>query len=911
MTNYEEHQREMRRQLKARMLRYHRDHRGDLRRLEPASDRAAHPTITPGFIPMMMSIFGSIWCALSGLWSKGRRSDSGWWTDNFGWLMSGTADAGNVPGPVRASCAKRSRRRTAKVHHVCTPDMTECRKPIAGKLRRGLQDGCSDASAHATNGGGRGRWTRGRSFRGLRSSWGESGLWIGAICCAALISGGSTGPTGPQHSMSLTGSSETGGAGAEDIIAYNCSHPNTTTEALDLDDVSPCPEPTKVYFEPENLRLQVVQTEARQVINGYSCSASYTARVQRCGFNSINYGTVTPILDRPISITPEECRKAARTGEIRLLDKTFKNLTLNVKSAIPYYQHGSIQYRKGGNFYCDSSAFTVEDEYFHNAVLEHFIRIQINELKGVADEDTGIVVFNNGLQARANDGALRDHDRGTIVWEVPTPACVDTISEVYQGMAVMRKLREPDPNDSMLGSIVMIEEEQTGQYAGFVLKRVVSLCGHHCYEAQGDDGLIVCPLRNGDKPISEAKFKEAFDPQSHNFQTQINHLRLDMKLTFYARFEDLQRELCEADRKILLAKLSDISGNRNPHALVSLFGPGHQLVIYPDVSYILRCVPAVVPVVAYPNCTMEIPVAQAGQVRFVDSRTRIIQEYPTIVPCSDITPILWKAGPGKWLRSGPRPGLATPPRKLNVTLGQQVYPADLAKGVGYGIYTPQQLAEHRHFLATANAREAVLLESADAAIRHGQHGTLGIAVTDFHLGQLRHGITIGLFPMVRYLGYWWIQLLGFMVLIGLLKLVVNIVLRMVILIRHRGCGWWILTALWGTAFQAVMLPVNIVAQAVREAQDSATDELTKSAFAKRRIEGLAEIEALKKETESLRNQLYDLLHNTEDRLLQQEAQHLLPSGPPYPGPSPFGAGPNRTSTLPGIAGASAMPPPPM
>jgi fatty acid desaturase len=41
---------------------------------------------------------------------------------------------------------------------------------------------------------------------------------------------------------------------------------------------------------------------------------------------------------------------------------------------------------------------------------------------------------------------------------------------------------------------------------------------------------------------------------------------------------------------------------------------------------------------------------------------------------------------------------------------------------------------------------------------------------------------------------------------GGLRLVVTIFLRMVIIVRYRGCGAWTLTAFWGTAFQLAVSP---------------------------------------------------------------------------------------------------------
>jgi hypothetical protein len=43
---------------------------------------------------------------------------------------------------------------------------------------------------------------------------------------------------------------------------------------------------------------------------------------------------------------------------------------------------------------------------------------------------------------------------------------------------------------------------------------------------------------------------------------------------------------------------------------------------------------------------------------------------------------------------------------------------------------------------------------------------------------------------------------------GGLRLIMMIFLRLIIIVRYRGCGMWLLTAFWGTLFQLAVSPFN-------------------------------------------------------------------------------------------------------
>jgi hypothetical protein len=51
---------------------------------------------------------------------------------------------------------------------------------------------------------------------------------------------------------------------------------------------------------------------------------------------------------------------------------------------------------------------------------------------------------------------------------------------------------------------------------------------------------------------------------------------------------------------------------------------------------------------------------------------------------------------------------------------------------------------------------------------------------------------------------------------GAFRLMITILIRVIVIVRYRGCGLWILTAVWGTLFQLAVSPFSWVDAAMGE-----------------------------------------------------------------------------------------------
>jgi hypothetical protein len=75
---------------------------------------------------------------------------------------------------------------------------------------------------------------------------------------------------------------------------------------------------------------------------------------------------------------------------------------------------------------------------------------------------------------------------------------------------------------------------------------------------------------------------------------------------------------------------------------------------------------------------------------------------------------------------------------------------------------------------------------------------------------------IKFFPLYKVIGTM-IFFLSLMLLVwGAFRLMITILIRIIVIVRYRGCGLWVLTAVWGTLFQLAVSPFSWVDAAMGE-----------------------------------------------------------------------------------------------
>lgn len=309
------------------------------------------------------------------------------------------------------------------------------------------------------------------------------------------------------------------------VTVFDCEHPDTRFEVVDLLAPQDCPDPQADYEEVKTQKVQVIQTDTLIATIAYRCSVVVSRKVTRCGYDSIQYGSRWAMWEEELPTTPEECREAVERGNMTVDGRVYRTPKGQV-SWYTYYSHGDL--RPDGS--CEYEDFKTQGVWYHKSYELTRLRISVDKIPAMHDTSEGTIKFTSGLQAVYKDQVLRDNAEGTLVWEAKEPECVQTISEIYLGDANLYRRK----GDSLLESIVMIANEGTHQFAGLVLRKPRSVCEVHCYGTQ-IRGIAACLLRELDSPIPKISFQRHFDPVQANLQTQLSHLHIETNFRMYQR----------------------------------------------------------------------------------------------------------------------------------------------------------------------------------------------------------------------------------------------------------------------------------------------------------------------------------------------------------------------------------------
>jgi hypothetical protein len=216
------------------------------------------------------------------------------------------------------------------------------------------------------------------------------------------------------------------------IRVYDCAHENVTITELDLLQPADCPTIAWDFSEPENVTVQLLQTDGDVTITAIQCLITITADVTYCGYtDSITYSSVPTCWMDVQNIDADTCLTAAEKGAITVDGKIFK-VKKNVVHRETWFSHGDS--KAGGH--CKDEAFTSNNVYSRRHYELSRIEILIRDMPGNYRPDMDKIYFPQILLT-SNFAAGKDFDGrlGTLAWDSVTLPCDDTVSQVYNGQA--------------------------------------------------------------------------------------------------------------------------------------------------------------------------------------------------------------------------------------------------------------------------------------------------------------------------------------------------------------------------------------------------------------------------------------------------------------------------------------------
>ena len=598
-------------------------------------------------------------------------------------------------------------------------------------------------------------------------------------------------------------------ATATAMIAFDCSNPHAKFTAIDLLEPEACPDPETDYLDPVPHRIQLVRSGSKLPWKGYQCRVTLTKTVARCGFNSLGYGAQTPVWNQHVNITPDQCREAVKTGRL-VVEGRERGAEVGVERVYRYYSHGSRD--KHGN--CETTTFTTNDVLYTKSYEHTTVVINIDIVRAMVDQAEGQIQFVNRLIAPFQDGVLHDAIHGMIIWDTKTKGCQDTTSTVYVGLVETHRRRMSQSYEDIGGAVMVMRKNSTRQYAGLLIREPHSICGKPCWGTQ-ITGLYVCPHHAGKLLLPDSRYQAGFerDAELTQVQTELSFLHVHSSLQVSDRFTLVQTEMCKTDRKTIYNKLQAIAGANNPYSLLDVYGPGHAVYKAGAAAYVVKCAPVEVERSSFPNCTEEIPVKYQGKPMFADAYTLVLREYPTETVCNTLMPVRYRVT-GKWYCSSPATLPCGSPTQLNTTTSIYTRVSDITEGMGGGVFSPEQLQAAQDFMVLHDSVKPMGRKVTSIGLQNGHEGNLGGFIPDTDMKGLSVELGSHLFPAILWFGDAWFHLSGFLFFVCVVKTLAGSAWRVLITIRTRGCGWWVVWSAWHTAFMILYTPLHLVKQTV-------------------------------------------------------------------------------------------------
>ncbi len=606
------------------------------------------------------------------------------------------------------------------------------------------------------------------------------------------------------------------------INGYNCSKQGTLVGSVALNGPAECDRNQADFTAPIPIRIQVVQGRKDQNVVAHRCKLTTVRYWTRCSSLSYTYGGGISEPETMQDVTPGQCRSAFKKGYL-IFDGQRIPVTKGAVRNFVYYSHGDVD----NDGTCHYGNFKRGNETYEYSYEQTSLRLATDTIRGKVEAGSSNIRFANGLEAPYADGIIKDAYEGIIVWDRKEGNCSSDMAWVYEGRGRLRAPKEAVSNyselllaaeaispghlrpDLLQGSVVIIREPEQRRYAGFALREPAVVCGHSCYTTSLPD-IYACLLRPGETgPIQPQGFHLGINAELANIYSQLGYLHFRTVFEMQSRFENILEHICELSKEAIRGRLRDLSGSENPYALLDLYGPGHEFRKAGAAAYVAKCPVTRVRVRSAPNCTQDIPIeAEDGTHLYMDPFSFVLREFSPAEPCSPVAPPKFFLY-GDWWCARPDITACDPPKRLQPNVTAKSYSLSaFTEGHGYGIYTEEQIQQHRLSTRVFSARAATLAALGFAAALNAvAGGDPGFPLLPGDVDRIVRDVGNRLFFLFPFVGESVNYFVGFMVIFSLVTYLLGCLWRLFLLIRYRGWGFWLFAALWDVAFGAVQQPV--------------------------------------------------------------------------------------------------------
>lgn len=586
---------------------------------------------------------------------------------------------------------------------------------------------------------------------------------------------------------------------AKAVPVFDCTGDDIETFPISLMEPERCQPAESFYDHPKKVRVQVIQRKTKRMVKVFQCKITESVSVTRCGFDSLTYGSVAVKRNAIVPISKEECAKAVQHSEFTYKGRKFSGVPLHQTTTEEFFTQGRVD--PDGT--CQTSDFVTNGMLFQKSYEVTTVKIFLAKVYGKLNTETGLINFEN-IRAEFTEGAMYDPTVGVLTWNTTKPLCHEASSTLYHGDGDLYQ----QENSTDHQGVLILENTATQQYGGFLLGEADLECGATAHATQ-IPGVLVKVISRGSIPIYNDNYKGETETLEASILAKTHYLHLTQEVSFEGRLSVVYNNLCNLDYNGRSTQLRLVARD-NDLAVLDLFGPGHISIRAGGAAYVVKCAAVTAEVREHVNCTLDLPVTYNNASLFADPVSLILKEQSRVVPCNTALPTRIKLLETWYCLS---PGLQECPPPMQITSSIERLPnaRNPMIDLGADLFTPEQRAARKYFLAYVLSREPALDQLAYISLRNGRAGqATGVPLTAADKASLTDYLAASLSPGYYLLGSWYFYAFVITTLLGMVKIVLDALVQMILVIRLKGCGWWLIPALFHAFFMVIITPARFL-----------------------------------------------------------------------------------------------------
>ena len=569
------------------------------------------------------------------------------------------------------------------------------------------------------------------------------------------------------------------------INVYDCRENTTMVSRIMASEVDACPRIEEDEINTERIKIQVLQTKLMLPVTYKACKVKYTSVITYCGAHCHASMTKDGLRTVVMEIKPTECENMHRFKEYNLYGHTISALKMNGSFHSVFTPYGRID----SDSNCQGSSFTVNGINRDHAVMQ--ITIEIGLWTGTAyfNSIDGTIQFNGGKVCKENENCWLT-EKGNAHWNKPGSEDCDKYSQdiLFEGFATWTKSEKT--ND--LGLILANNPE--GVFA-YQLVEEEYICTRPAYKT--DHNRIKVIFENDHYGFYFKKASNQVNPKNVDLtmylNSKITYLGKSLKNTINELYMETIYANCKQNQEILLNRLKHARAEKKTFGHIISGKLGYFNILSGEVFYIFKCNEVEVEVRRTSNCYNNLPVVYKNKSTFVEPNTRTLTNVGDKIPCSELTPPIFKVSES-WFELNQKPTRIIEPKRLSPKDMKTEFELDLDNYdhlLTAGIYNRETLEEYKKFLSYPFEQEQAKQYLAESIIDTDTNGNgeyrLSRLFSDSELKEFSFSIMGHIEPHLQSLGQWggifFLVLAGWQIFKSLISMFVN--LR----ILHETLGW--------------------------------------------------------------------------------------------------------------------------